>query len=188
MYFFIFILFQTDIPVSKQWRPWSDVASDLGLHCLPTSQNWDSRLVWVNKNNFLTITSFIKSSQQKEYSCINIYAHSCLKPLPNPLKAVFKQLKPCLNHGIHVLFEHGFYLQTVKTGHRLFMWRQTTMQGSPRISILSWFLLTLPSFHFLRMMSEKAKNKMASTDVYSIVKATFSWFFRLFDGSFHGIM
>ena len=26
MYFFIFILFRIDIPVSKQWRPWSDSA------------------------------------------------------------------------------------------------------------------------------------------------------------------
>ena len=26
VYFFIFILFRIDIPVSKQWRPWSDAA------------------------------------------------------------------------------------------------------------------------------------------------------------------
>ena len=26
VYFFIFILFQIEIPVSKQWRPWSDAA------------------------------------------------------------------------------------------------------------------------------------------------------------------
>ena len=24
------------------------VASDLGLHCLPMSQKWDARLIWVN--------------------------------------------------------------------------------------------------------------------------------------------
>ena len=23
-------------------------ASDLGLHCLPMSQKWDARLIWVN--------------------------------------------------------------------------------------------------------------------------------------------
>ena len=56
----------------------------------------------------------------KEYSCICIYAHSCLKPLSNPLKAVFKQLKPYLNHVIRVLFEHGFYIKILKTGRRLF--------------------------------------------------------------------
>ena len=31
-------------------------ASDLGLHCLPMSQKWNARLIWVNdnkKNNFL---------------------------------------------------------------------------------------------------------------------------------------
>ena len=78
-------------------------------------------------------------------SCINIYTHSCLKPLSNPLKDFFKQLKPCLTHGIHVLFEHTFYLKILKTGHRLFTWHQTTMQGCPGISILSWFLLTSTS-------------------------------------------
>ena len=54
-----------------------------------------------------------------EISCINIYAHSCLKPLSNSLKAVFKQLEPCSNHGIHVLFELGFYLKILKKEHRL---------------------------------------------------------------------
>ena len=42
--------------------------------------------------------------------CKYIYARRCLKPLSNELKAVFKRLKPCSNHGIHVLFEQGFYL------------------------------------------------------------------------------
>ena len=36
-------------------------------------------------------------------------------------KAVFKQLKPCSNHGIHELFEHAFYLKILKTGCILFM-------------------------------------------------------------------
>ena len=35
-------------------------------------------------------------------------------------KTVFKQFKPCSNHGILVLFEHAFYLQIPKTGRRLF--------------------------------------------------------------------
>ena len=48
LYFFIFVLFQIEIPVSKQWIPWSDAAfSDLGLHCLLMSQKWDARLIWV---------------------------------------------------------------------------------------------------------------------------------------------
>ena len=38
-----------------------------------------------------------------------------LVEIPLPLKAVLKQLKPCLNNGIHVLFEHGFYLKILKT-------------------------------------------------------------------------
>ena len=44
-------LFQIEIPVSKRCRPWSEVrsaASDLGLHCLPRSQKWDTRHEWVN--------------------------------------------------------------------------------------------------------------------------------------------
>ena len=28
-----------------------NVASDLGLHCLPMSQKWDARLVWVKARN-----------------------------------------------------------------------------------------------------------------------------------------
>ena len=34
-------------------------------------------------------------------------------------KAIFKQLKPCSNHGIHMLFEHGFYMKIFKTGQGL---------------------------------------------------------------------
>ena len=32
---------------SKQWRPLSDPASDLGLHCLPMSLKKDTLLIWV---------------------------------------------------------------------------------------------------------------------------------------------
>ena len=49
---FHFYSIPKDIPVSKQWRPWLDatfcvVWSDLGLNCLPRSQKWDARLIWV---------------------------------------------------------------------------------------------------------------------------------------------
>ena len=33
-------------------------------------------------------------------SCINIYVHSCLKPLSNEQKI------PCSNHEVHMLLEH----------------------------------------------------------------------------------
>ena len=45
-----------------------------------------------------------------KYSCMNIYAYSCLKLLSNRPDAVLKQQSPCLNHEIHVAFEHGIYL------------------------------------------------------------------------------
>ena len=46
MYFFIFILFRIDIPVSNSDDPDQmprSAASDLGLNCLPMSQKWDAR-------------------------------------------------------------------------------------------------------------------------------------------------
>ena len=49
----------------------------------------------------------------RSYSCIDIYAHSCLKPFSIGPKAVLKQQNPCLNHEIHVRFEHGFRLKSV---------------------------------------------------------------------------
>ena len=30
-------------------------ASELGLHCLPMSQKWDARLIWVNSFSFKTL-------------------------------------------------------------------------------------------------------------------------------------
>ena len=42
----------------------------------------------------------------KKYSCIDIYANSCLKPFSLRLKAVFKQQNPCSNYGIDMPFEH----------------------------------------------------------------------------------
>ena len=77
-----------------------------------------------------------------QYSCTNIYAYSCLKPLSIPLKAIFKQLKPCSNHGIHVLFEPGFYLKILKMVRGLFAWRYAAKPLRPGMSILSRLLLT----------------------------------------------
>ena len=42
---------------------------------------------------------------------------SCLKPQ-----------NPCSNHEIHVLFEHGFYLNKPKLGHDLHAWRYIGMR------------------------------------------------------------
>ena len=33
-------------------------ASDLGLHCVPMSQNWDARLIWVKCKNFFLFFFF----------------------------------------------------------------------------------------------------------------------------------
>ena len=46
------------------------------------------------------------------HSCIDIYAHSCLKPFSIGLKAMCKQQNQCSNHEIQVLFEHGFGLKS----------------------------------------------------------------------------
>ena len=49
VYLFLFVLFEIENPVSKQWRPWSDThyaASDLDLHCLPMAHKRDARLIW----------------------------------------------------------------------------------------------------------------------------------------------
>ena len=119
-------------------------------------------------------------------SCMHIYTNSCLKPLSNPLKAVFKQLKPRLNHGIHMLFEHGFYLLILKTGRRLFTWRQTQMQGCPGISILSWFLLTSTSLHFSRNYVKKSEKQngvngcveCCQSDFFMSFQASSTWIFK----------
>ena len=39
-------------------------ASDLGLHCLPMSQKWDDRLIWVNQGTFI-LRSEIQNSSTK---------------------------------------------------------------------------------------------------------------------------
>ena len=104
----------------------------------------------------------------KIFSCINIYAHSCLKPLSNALKAVFKRLKPCLNHGIYVLFEYGFYTKILKMGRRLFTWHQTAMPCCPRLSILSWFLLTSMFIHF-------SQNDVKKSEKQNVVSGCVQW-------------
>ena len=52
MYFFIFILFRIDILLANSEDPDQtprSAVSDLGLHCLPLSQKWNARLIWVNE-------------------------------------------------------------------------------------------------------------------------------------------
>ena len=112
-------------------------------------------------------------------SYINVFLHKYL--CTQLFEAIVKSTKSrfqTANYGIHMLLEHGFYLKILMMGRRLFMWRQTTMQGCPGISILSWFLLMFTSFHFSRNEFKNSENKMVSTDVYSAVKATFSWYFQ----------
>ena len=77
-----------------------------------------------------------------------------------------------------------FLLKNPQDGHRLFTWRQTTMQGWPGISIVSWFLLTSTSLHSSRNDDKKSKKKKASIDVYSAHKATISCFFGSFQREF----
>ena len=51
MYIFIFIPFQKIFLLANSEYPDQkprSAASDLGLHCLPMSQKWDARLIWVN--------------------------------------------------------------------------------------------------------------------------------------------
>ena len=47
VYFFIFILFPIDIPVSRQWRPWSDAAFWSGSALFAYVPNRGTRLLWV---------------------------------------------------------------------------------------------------------------------------------------------
>ena len=54
------------------------------------------------------------------YSCIDIYAYSCLKLLSNRPEAIFKQQNPSSNHEIRVLFEHSFYLKMHTADHTFF--------------------------------------------------------------------
>ena len=68
MYFFIFILFRIDIRFSKQQDP--DQApqnADLGLHCLPVSQKWDARLIWVKD----------RSMQKSNFTAFIVHALNC---------------------------------------------------------------------------------------------------------------
>ena len=102
--------------------------------------------------------------------------HSRLKPLSNQLKAVFKQLTPGSNHGIHMLFEHGFC--------RLFTWRQTTVQVCPGINIFSWYLLTSTSFH--SSWNDVKQNKKQN-GVSWCAQCIQSDFFAIFQASSTGV-
>ena len=130
---------------------------------------------WPSLQKFLYVWN---SHERYNQLFLHKYAHSSLKPLSNQLKNVFKQIKPCSNRGIHMLFEHGFYLQILKTGHR------TTMQGC-----LRRFLLMSLSFHSSR---NGVKNNKKQNGVNWCLQCTqrdlFHDFLAVFDGSFHGII
>ena len=64
--FVIFISFQIDIPVSNSEDPDQtphSAVSELGLHCLPMSQKWEARLIWVNGVHFMYL---FQLDQKKE--------------------------------------------------------------------------------------------------------------------------
>ena len=57
----------------------------------------------VEKADFISFAQwYVHFLYIKKNSCIDIYAHSCLKPF-------LIGRKPCSNHEIHVPFEHGFW-------------------------------------------------------------------------------
>ena len=56
------------------------------------------------------------------YSCIDIYAYSCLKLLSNWPEAIFKQQNRSSNQEICVLFEHSFYLNMHTADLTFFQW------------------------------------------------------------------
>ena len=103
------------------------------------------------------------------HSCINLYAHSCLKPLSNPLKALFKQLKSCLNHGIHVLFEHGFYLNILEKNDSARLLRNEH---------LVLIFVDVNVITFLAEWRQKERKTKWRLRMCTAVKETFSWVFR----------
>ena len=108
-----------------------------------------------------------------QYSCTDIYAHSCLKPLSNQLRPFFKQLSPCSNHAIHMLFEHGFYLKIFKMGHRLFTWSLNDNARLPRNKYFVLIFVDLNAIAFFAEWRQTEQNKMVSTDVLSAFKDFF---------------
>ena len=73
------------------------------------------------------------------------YDYNCLKSLSNRPEAVLKQQKPCINHGIHVLFEHGRHLMSLENSQDEPRFVCMTLHGKtlwPGMSILSMLLLT----------------------------------------------
>ena len=79
-----------------------------------------------------------------------------------------------------------FTKKNLKKGHRLYILHQTTMQGCPGISILSWFLLMSVSLHSSRNDVKKKKWCQLMGTVHS------NWLFHGFSGVpnsyFHGII
>ena len=51
-----------------------DQTSDLGLHCLPMSQKWDARLIWVNQVQVLQYRDMLNQ-------CHRTYRMSILTPV-----------------------------------------------------------------------------------------------------------
>ena len=43
------------------------MSSDLGLHCLPMSQEWDARFLWVKAGSVILIIRQYIALQQKEH-------------------------------------------------------------------------------------------------------------------------
>ena len=58
-FFFFCYFFFLYISDWNSWKQTVSAASDLGLHCLPMSQKWDARLLWVNMH--ITAWSFLNS-------------------------------------------------------------------------------------------------------------------------------
>ena len=87
---------------------------------------------------YLLLFKDIEHTFSHKYLCTQLFetiVKSTEIKIRSPLKAVFKQLNPCLNHGTYVLFEHVccffffvffffcfvfFFSKILKTGRRLF--------------------------------------------------------------------
>ena len=113
---------------------------------------------------------------------------SCAKPLFNGISTEMEKSNALLISNNYTL-KHNYgdgYNWTVmdcdrfKTGRRLFTWRQTTMQGCPGISILSWVLLTSVSLHFLRNDVKKSEKENGD---FGCVQCCQSGFLNVFQAS-----
>ena len=71
-------------------------ASDLGLHCLPMSQKWDARLIWVNMRHIMRESVFrdVLYWHKQETSAL----HLCLL-IPNACRHFIQMF--CINNADH---------------------------------------------------------------------------------------